>query len=85
MKDVLKAQEYIQSEVNQSKCLLLQDVFVCQDRIKEKITPNPTETEIKCLRNEFDECAIQCIDRYIGQLPILMEKIKRSLNLWCHF
>jgi len=81
LKDVLKAQEYIQSEVNQSKILLLQDVFVCQDRIKGKIRPNPTETEINYLRGEFDECSIQCIERYIGQLPTLMEKIKKDLNL----
>lgn len=59
---------------------LQRGVLLCQDRIKEKVGPNPTEADMKRYRNEFEDCAVECVNHHISQLPSLMEKIKKGLN-----
>lgn len=81
-RDITRAQEYVQSELAQFQDRLQRGVLLCQDRIKEKVGPNPSETEMKRFRGEFEECAVKCVDHHIGQLPTLMDKIKKGLNSW---
>lgn len=79
-RDVNNAQNYVQNEMGQFQERLQRGVLSCQDKIKEKVGPSPTEAEMKRFRAEFEDCAVECVDYHIKQLPTLMEKIKKGLK-----
>lgn len=55
-------------------------VMDCNDSIKDKMGPNPTETEISKYTNEFERCAIKCVDSQVDALPSLFKSIKAVLS-----
>ena len=79
-RDVNTAQNYVQNEMGQFQERLQRGVLLCQDKIKEKVGPSPTEADMKRYRAEFETCAIDCVNHHISQLPSLMQKIKKGLD-----
>jgi len=75
-----QSQNYVQNELGQFQERLQRGILLCQDRIKEKVGPNPNEAELKHYKNEFESCAVQCVDYHINQLPSLMQKITKNLE-----
>ena len=74
------AQNFVQNEMGQFQERLQRGVLLCQDKIKEKVGPSPTEGDMKRYRAEFESCAVDCVNYHINQLPNLMQKIKKGLN-----
>lgn len=79
-RDVNQAQNYVQNEMGQFQERLQRGVLLCQDKIKEKVGPSPTESDMKRYRAEFEDCAVDCVNHHINQLPSLMAKIKKGLD-----
>lgn len=52
----------------------------CNDNIKDKISPNPTQSEIDRYSAEFEKCATKCVDSYCELLPSLEKTMKRVLS-----
>ena len=77
-----QSQNYVQNELSQFQERLQRGILLCQDRIKEKVGPNPGEAELRHYKNEFESCAVQCVDYHINQLPSLMQKITKNLEHW---
>jgi hypothetical protein len=79
-RDMTQAQNLVQNELGQFQERLQRGVLLCQDRIKEKVGPNPTEAEFRRYKGEFENCAVESVNYHLGQLPSLMEKLKKALN-----
>lgn len=79
-RDLNKAQNFVQNELGQFQERLQRGVLLCQDKIKEKVGPNPTEADMKRYRAEFESCAVDCVNYHVNQLPSLKQKIKAGLD-----
>lgn len=75
-----RAQQYVQSELEQFQSSLGRCVQMCQDDIKDKVGVNTAEADMNKYRKEFEACAIACCDKNIQELPYLLIKIKESLE-----
>lgn len=76
----VRAQKYVQTELEQFQAALHRCVLSCQDEVRDKLTPNAPEATIQKLQGEFEVCAINCCDKNIAKLPSLGEKIRNQLN-----
>lgn len=79
-RDLNRGQNYVQNELSQFQERLQRGVMMCQDKVKEKVSANPTEAEMKRHRSDFESCAVDVVNHHINQLPSLMEKIKKGLS-----
>ena len=77
---VMRAQKYVQSELERYQESLQRCVLSCQDDIKDKVTPNTSEADIEKYRREFDACAIKCCDSSVGKLPALVKRVEDALK-----
>lgn len=41
--------------------------------------PNPSESEVAKYTDQFERCAIQCVDKHVGLIPTMMKTIKSVL------
>ncbi len=76
----LRAQKYVQSELERFQEALSRCVLSCQDDIKDKVTPNTSEADIEKYRREFDTCGIKCCDNSVAKLPGLSKRVMEALN-----
>lgn len=42
--------------------------------------PDPSETEIAKYTNQFERCAIKCVDKHIDLIPQMFKTMKSVLN-----
>ncbi|XP_043258440.1 protein FAM136A-like [Colletes gigas] len=75
-----KAQEYIQGEVVRTQNRLERCVMDCNDKIKDKMGPNPRQSEIDKYNDDFQKCATICVDNYCDSLPSLVQTMKHVLS-----
>lgn len=54
-------------------------VMECNDKIKDEIGPNPTQSDVDKLSDEFEKCATACVDTYCDLLPALEKTMKKVL------
>ena len=77
---LMRAQKYVQSELERYQESLQRCVLSCQDDIKDKVTPNTSEADIERYRREFDECGIRCCDTSVAKLPALSKRVMEALQ-----
>lgn len=41
--------------------------------------PNPTETEISKYTDQFERCAVKCVDKHVSLIPNMLKTIKAVL------
>ncbi|XP_072763477.1 protein FAM136A-like [Anoplolepis gracilipes] len=75
-----KAQQYVQGEFERVQNRLQRCVMECNDNIKDKIGPNPSQIEVDRYSEEFEKCAIKCVDSYCELLPSLEKTMKKILS-----
>lgn len=75
-----KAQQYIQGEFERIQNRLQRCIMECNDNIKDKMGPNPTQIEADEYSTEFEKCATKCVDSYCGLLPTLEKNMKKVLS-----
>lgn len=52
----------------------------CNDDIKVQMPPTPNESEIAKYTNQFERCAIKCVDKHVDLIPNLFKSIKSVLK-----
>ncbi|GAB1869453.1 Protein FAM136A [Camponotus japonicus] len=75
-----KAQQYVQGEFERVQNRLQRCIMECNDNIKDKVGPNPTQIEMDKYSEEFEKCAITCVDAYCKLLPSLEKTMKKVLS-----
>lgn len=76
----LRAQQYMQAEMQRFQEGLNRCVLTCQDQVKDKVTPSTPEAEINKHRMDFEACAIKCCDDKINTLPTLSKKVEQTFK-----
>jgi 16S rRNA U1498 N3-methylase RsmE len=76
----MKAQRFVQSELERFQESLQRCVSQCQDDIKDKVSPTSSEADITRFRNDFEKCAISCCDKNIERLPSIAKRVKETLQ-----
>lgn len=54
-------------------------VMDCNDQVKDKMPPNPSEEVIAKYTSEFERCAVKCVDNSMSTLPNLFKTMKSVL------
>jgi len=75
-----QAQTYVQNELSQFQERLQRCVMVCQDRVRDQVTNNTSETQVNQYKAEFEVCAMQCVDDHIGLMPSIKRRIASVLS-----
>ncbi|XP_037093431.1 protein FAM136A-like [Pollicipes pollicipes] len=75
-----KAQHFVQVQMGDIQERLQRCVMQCQDKIKDKVGPNTTETEVQGYKGEFEACAVQCVDDSINTFSSHTRRIKDHLH-----
>lgn len=52
----------------------------CNDRIRDKMGPNPSQNEVTVYTEEFEKCSTKCVDDYCKLLPSLEQTMKKVLS-----
>lgn len=61
-------------------CMMnMYDPQQCNDDVKVKMPPSPSEEQISKYTDQFERCAIQCVDKHVGLIPSLMKTMKAVL------
>ncbi|KAL1461019.1 hypothetical protein WDU94_012952 [Cyamophila willieti] len=76
----MRAQKYLQMEFEQYQTRLQRCVLECNDEIKDKMGPNPKQSDMDGYTRQFESCAEKCVDKHISLLPTLFKKIKQYLS-----
>jgi len=71
----VRAQKYVQGELERFQEALHRCVLACQDEVRDKVTPTTSESDIAKYQKEFEVCAIACCDRNVDKLPALAKKV----------
>ncbi|KAJ8929499.1 hypothetical protein NQ314_017808 [Rhamnusium bicolor] len=74
------AQSYVQKELEQLQNKLQRCVMDCNDDIRVKMGPNPSESDIDKFTTLFENCAKRCVDKQIDYMPSLLKKVKTDLS-----
>lgn len=52
----------------------------CNDKVRDKIGPNPSSDDQMKYTAEFEKCASKCVDSYCDMMPSLEKNIKANLT-----
>lgn len=74
------AQNYVQKELEGLQNKLQRCVMDCNDEVRVKMGPNPTESEIEKFTKVFEDCATKCVDKQISYIPSLLNRMKTDLS-----
>ncbi|XP_017776548.1 PREDICTED: protein FAM136A-like [Nicrophorus vespilloides] len=74
-----KSQGYVQSELEGLQNRLQRCVMECNDDIKLKMGPNPSESEVNRYSLMFENCAVKCVDKHVELIPSVMKAMKTVL------
>jgi len=77
----VRAQKFVQAELERFQETLSRCVLQCQDEVKDKVTPSTPESDIAKYRKEFEVCAIACCDKNVDKLPNLTKKVVETLKI----
>lgn len=77
----LRAQKYLQSELDRFQQSLDRCILSCQDDIKDKVTPNTSEADVEKYRREFETCGIKCCDTTVSKVPGLFKRVTEALQM----
>uniref|UniRef100_A0A182K5N7 Protein FAM136A n=1 Tax=Anopheles christyi TaxID=43041 RepID=A0A182K5N7_9DIPT len=75
-----RAQQHVETEINSFNSRLQRCVMDCNDTIKDKMGPNPSESDIAKYTAEFERCAIKCVDKHVAILPNMFASMRKVLQ-----
>lgn len=75
-----RAQKYVHNELEGFQGRLQRCVMQCNDDIKIKMPPSPTEDEIAKYTNQFERCAVKCVDKHVDLIPQMLKTVKAVLS-----
>ncbi|CAG9860330.1 unnamed protein product [Phyllotreta striolata] len=74
------AQSYVQTELEQLQNKLQRCVMDCNDDVRVKMGPNPSQSEVDKFTAMFENCATKCVDKQLEYIPSLMKRMKSHLS-----
>ncbi|XP_055627700.1 protein FAM136A [Toxorhynchites rutilus septentrionalis] len=77
---VQRAQQHVETELGNFNNRLQRCVMDCNDSIKDKMGPNPTDDDISKYTGMFERCAIKCVDKHVDLLPGLFKSMHQVLG-----
>ncbi|XP_045188531.1 protein FAM136A-like [Mercenaria mercenaria] len=75
-----RAQNFMQQEVENFQNRLNRCAMDCQDKVRDKMTTNISETQRLQLGQEMESCVKKCADDHIRKLPELSKKLKSNIS-----
>ncbi|XP_067004434.1 protein FAM136A [Anabrus simplex] len=78
------AHKFVQGEFEHLQNRLQRCIMQCNDEVRDKMGPNPSESEVSRYTSDFERCAVKCVDNHIGLLPTVMKKIEQVLSKQRH-
>ncbi|XP_023017498.1 protein FAM136A [Leptinotarsa decemlineata] len=73
------AQSYVQTELENLQNKLQRCVMDCNDDVRVKMGPNPSESEVDKFTTLFETCATKCVDKQLEYMPSLLKRMKADL------
>lgn len=52
----------------------------CQDKVRDKVKPDSTDSEVSKYKGEMEKCVLKCVDSHIDMLPNLLKRMKEVLS-----
>ncbi|XP_061392718.1 protein FAM136A-like [Musca vetustissima] len=77
---LLRAQDYMQHELGQFQGRLRNCLMQCNDDVRGRIPSNTQKSDIVTYANQFEICTGQCVEKYIGLIPKMMNTMKSVLD-----
>ncbi|KAF5304772.1 hypothetical protein FQA39_LY09549 [Lamprigera yunnana] len=74
------AQRYVEKEIENLQKRLQRCVMQCNDEIKDKMGPTPSDSEVHRYSAIFESCAIKCVDTHVNLVPAIMKSMKTVLS-----
>ncbi|XP_050296545.1 protein FAM136A [Anthonomus grandis grandis] len=74
------AQNYVQKELEGLQNKLQRCVMDCNDEVRVKMGPNPTDSDVDKFTKIFEDCATKCVDKQLGYMPSLFNRMKTELS-----
>ncbi|KAK0175600.1 hypothetical protein PV327_009340 [Microctonus hyperodae] len=75
-----RAQQYVHDEFERVQNRLQRCVMECNDTIRDKMGPDPSQNDVNRLSDDFEKCATKCVDTYCDLLPALQKTMKNVLS-----
>ncbi|XP_027222572.1 protein FAM136A isoform X2 [Penaeus vannamei] len=75
-----QAQGFVQNELSQFQERLQRCVMVCQDRVRNQVTADTSESQVTVYKAEFEGCAMKCVDDHISLMPSIKKRIAGVLS-----
>ncbi|XP_068202357.1 protein FAM136A isoform X2 [Palaemon carinicauda] len=75
-----QAQSFVQNELSQFQERLQRCVMVCQDRVRDQVNADTSESQVAVYKAEFEGCAMQCVDDHILLMPSVKKRIANILS-----
>ncbi|KAK9875355.1 hypothetical protein WA026_007753 [Henosepilachna vigintioctopunctata] len=73
-------QNYVQTQLTQLQNKLQRCVMDCNDDIKVKMGPKPSDSEVEKFTALFENCAKNCVDKQLDYMPSLLKKMKSDIS-----
>ncbi|XP_055529265.1 protein FAM136A [Wyeomyia smithii] len=77
---VQRAQQHVEKELGSFNNRLQRCVMDCNDSVKDKMGPTPTDDDISKFTAMFERCAIKCVDKHVDILPGLFKSMHQVLG-----
>lgn len=77
---VNNAQQYLKNEFQDFQNRVQRCLMVCNDKIKDKMELEKSNTFNDKYKSEYEQCANSCLTRYSEMLPSIIMKIKNNLD-----
>lgn len=78
--NLARAQKYVQDEIENFQNRLQRCVLQCSDEASDKLGVNPTESQVRMYNNEFEGCAIKCVEKHINLIPTMLKNMHDELG-----
>lgn len=74
------AQNYLKQEFEVLQDRFNRCVLSCQDKIRDQMGPNPSDTDTSKYARNFELCAKSCVDAQIDILSVTGNRIKQTFS-----
>uniref|UniRef100_A0A1B0C3T0 Protein FAM136A n=1 Tax=Glossina palpalis gambiensis TaxID=67801 RepID=A0A1B0C3T0_9MUSC len=74
-----RAQNYVHHELGEFQDRLQRCVMQCNDDVKVKMSASPSADEVAKHTDQFERCAVKCVDKHVGLLSTMMKTMKSVL------
>ncbi|RHX98381.1 hypothetical protein DYB30_007378 [Aphanomyces astaci] len=79
-----QVQNYMSQEMQTFQNRLQRCAMECQDRAKDSLSSQPSESQISAAQAGMEKCVSKCVDGHIKLLPTLKKRIEDTVSSAAH-